>query len=167
MPTIAQRKPQVDRIWVASFPTDLADTVAAHPRRHARAGVPAARATALVAAREAHRQRERRSHPGVAFQRSGTSTRRVLTRHGFIPDRHVPTRRGGNAARPGHVRTRSQRAMPLLRDQALYLSTLGRSLRDLQDARYVRFGHVRARGRQPRHQRGPIAHGNVAHPPDS
>ena len=42
MPTIAQLKQQVDRIWVASFQTDLADTLAAHLRRHALAGVQAA-----------------------------------------------------------------------------------------------------------------------------
>ena len=35
MPTIAQLKQQVDRIWVASFQTDLTDTLAAHLRRSA------------------------------------------------------------------------------------------------------------------------------------
>ena len=35
MPTIAQVKDQVDRIWVASFQTDMTDTLAAHLRRHA------------------------------------------------------------------------------------------------------------------------------------
>ncbi len=59
MPTIAQLKQQVDRIWVASFQTDLADTLAAHLRRQALAGVQAALETALVEELEAHRHRAR------------------------------------------------------------------------------------------------------------
>ena len=50
MPTIAQLKQQVDRIWVASFQTDLADTLAAHLRSYALAGVKAALETALPGA---------------------------------------------------------------------------------------------------------------------
>ena len=42
MSTIAQVKQQVDRIWYATFQTDLTDTLAAHLRRHALAGVQAA-----------------------------------------------------------------------------------------------------------------------------
>ena len=145
MPTIAQLKQQVDRIWVASFQTDLADTLAAHLRHHALAGVQAALETALVEELEAHRQRERQQHCSVALQRSGTYTRRVLTSHGFIPDLHVPKLRGGNAERPWHVLTRYELAMPLLLDQALYLYTLGLSIRDLQEALYVLFGHVLSR----------------------
>ena len=72
MPTIAQLKQQVDRIWVASFQTDLTDTLAAHLRRYALAGVQAALEAALVEELEAHRQCERQSHLGVLFQRSGT-----------------------------------------------------------------------------------------------
>jgi putative transposase len=145
MPTIAQLKQQVDRIWVASFQTDLADTLAAHLRQHALAGVQAALETALVEELEAHRRRERQSHLAVTFQRSGTYTRRVLTSHGFIPDLHVPKLRGGNADRRWQVLTRYQLAMPLLLDQALYLYTLGLWLRDLQEALYVLFGHVLSR----------------------
>lgn len=145
MPTIAQLKEQVDRIWVASFQTDLADTLAAHLRRQALAGVQAALETALVEELEAHRQRERQAHAGVTFHRSGTYTRRVLTSHGFIPDLHVPKLRGGNAKRPWQVLRRYQLAMPLVLDQALYLSTLGLSIRDLQEALYVLFGHVLSR----------------------
>jgi len=145
MPTIAQLKQQVDRIWVASFQTDLADTLAAHLRRHALAGVQAALETALIEELEAHRQRQCQSHLGVALQRSGSYTRRVLTSHGFIPDLHVPKLRAGNANRPWQVLKRYQLAMPLLLDQALYLYTLGLSLRDLQEALYVLFGHVLSR----------------------
>src|SRR3712207_5655241 len=106
MPTIAQLKHQVDRIWVASFQTDLADTLAAHLRRHALAGVQAALETALLEELELHRQRARQAHDGVALHRSGTYTRRVLTSHGFIPDLHVPKLRSGNADRSWQVLTR-------------------------------------------------------------
>jgi transposase-like protein len=145
MPTIAQLKQQVDRIWVASFQTDLADTLAAHLRRHALLGVQAALETALVEELETHRQRERQQHHGGLLQRSGTYTRRVLTSHGFIPELHVPKLRGGNADRLWQVLKRYQLAMPLLLDQALYLYTLGLSIRDLQEALYVLFGHVLSR----------------------
>ena len=145
MPTIAQLKQQVDRIWVASFQSDLADTLAAHLRRHALAGVQAALEAALVEELEMHRQRVRQSHPCVSLQRSGSYTRRVLTSHGFIPDLHVPKLRGGNADRPWQVLRRYQLTMPLVLDQALYLYTLGLSLRDLQEAVYVLYGHVLSR----------------------
>jgi hypothetical protein len=54
MSTIAQVKHQVDRIWYASFETDLADTLASHLRRHALAGVQAALELALVEELEVH-----------------------------------------------------------------------------------------------------------------
>jgi transposase-like protein len=117
----------------------------AHLRRHALAGVQAALETALLEELEAHRQRERQAPAGVTFHRSGTYTRRVLTSHGFIPDLHVPKLRSGNADRPWQVLRRYHLAMPLLLDQALYLYTLGLSLRDLQEALYVLFGHVLSR----------------------
>jgi len=88
MSTIAQVKQQVERIWYASFQTDLADTLAAELRRHALAGVPAALETARAEALEPHRQHARAQHPHASLQRSGTYTRQVLTSHGFIPDLH-------------------------------------------------------------------------------
>ena len=145
MSTIAQVKHQVDRIWYASFQTDLADTLASHLRRHALAGVQAALEMALVEELEVHRQPYRQQYLPVALQRSGTYTRRVLTTHGFIPDLHVPKLRGDNHARRWQVLTRYQLSMPLLLDQALYLYTLGLSIRDLQEALYVLFGHVLSR----------------------
>ena len=145
MSTIAQVKHQVDRIWYASFQTDLADTLAVHLRRHALAGVQAALEMALVEELEAHRQPYRQQYLPVALQRSGTYTRRVLTTHGFIPDLHVPKLRADNHARAWQVLTRYQLSMPLLLDQALYLYTLGLSIRDLQEALYVLFGHVLSR----------------------
>jgi transposase-like protein len=145
MSTIAHMKQQVDRIWYASFQTDLADTLAAHLRRHALAGVQAALETALDEELEAHRQHDRQHDHSASLHRSGTYTRRVLTTHGFIPDLRVPKLRGGNCARSWQVLTRYQLAMPLLLDQALYLYTLGLSIRDLQEALYVLFGHVLSR----------------------
>ena len=145
MSTIAQVKHQVDRIWYASFQTDLADPLASHLRRHALAGVQAALELALVEELEAHRQPYRQHSLPVALQRSGTYTRRVLTTHGFIPDLHIPKLRGDNRARSWQVLTRYQLSMPLLLDQALYLYTLGLSIRDLQEALYVLFGHVLSR----------------------
>ena len=145
MSTIAHVKKQVERIWYASFQTDLADTLAAHLRRHALAGVQAALETALVEELEVHRQPYRQQYLPVQLQRSGVYTRRVLTTHGFIPDRHIPKLRGGNRARDWQVLTRYQLSMPLLLDQALYLYALGRSIRDLQEALYVLFGHVLSR----------------------
>jgi putative transposase len=145
MSTIAQVKHQVDRIWYASFQTDLADTLASHLRRHALAGVKAALEMALVEELEVHRQPYRQHALPVALQRSGTFTRRVLTTHGFIPDLHIPKLRAENHARAWQVLTRYQLSMPLLLDQALYLYTLGLSIRDLQEALYVLFGHVLSR----------------------
>jgi transposase-like protein len=141
MPTIAQLKQQVDRIRVASFQSDLTDTLAAHLRRHALVGVQAALETALLEELETHRQR---AHT-LPSHRSGTYTRRVLTTHGFIPDLHVPKLRAGNRERVWQVLTRYQLSMPLLLDQALYLYTLGLSLRDLQEALYILFGRVLSR----------------------
>src|SRR5204863_6582945 len=79
------------------------------------------------------------------LQRCSTSTRRVLTSHGFIPDLPLPKLRSGNAERPWHVLRRYHLAMPLLLDQALYLSTLGLSSRALQEALYVLFGQLLSR----------------------
>src|SRR6266705_3743938 len=145
MSTIAQVKHQVDRIWYASFQTDLADSLASHLRRHALAGVQAALELALLEELEVHRQPYRQQYLPVALQRSGTYTRRVLTTHGFIPDLHVPKLRADNQARRWQVLTRYQLSMPLLLDQALYLYTLGLSLRDLQEALDVLFGRVLSR----------------------
>jgi putative transposase len=145
MPTIAQLKQQVDRIWYASFQTDLADTLASHLRRHALIGVKAALETALSEELEVHRQPYRQQSLPTQLQRSGTYTRRVLTTHGFIPDLHIPKLRAQNGERTWQVLTRYQLSMPLLLDQALYVYTLGLSIRDLQETLYVLFGHLLSR----------------------
>jgi putative transposase len=145
MPTIAQLKQQVDRIWYASFQTDLTDTLASHLRRHALLGVKAALETALLEELEVHRQPYRGQSLPEHLQRSGTYTRRVLTTHGFIADLHIPKLRGGNRERTWLILNRYQQAMPVLLDQALYIYTLGLSIRDLQETLYVLFGHMLSR----------------------
>jgi transposase-like protein len=69
----------------------------------------------------------------------------VLTSYGLIPDLRVPKLRSGNADRPWHILTRYQLAMQPVLDLALYLYTLGLSIRDLQEALYLTFGHVLSR----------------------
>jgi putative transposase len=149
MPTIAQMKQQVDRIWYQSFQTALADTLLVQLRQHALIGVRAALETALLEEVRAYQQRCRQSRTGQlprgAFQRAGTYTRRVLTSYGFIPDLRVPKLRSGNRERSWHILRRYQLAMPELLDQALYLYTIGLSIRDLQEALYVFCGHVLSR----------------------
>ena len=149
MPTIAQMKQQVDRIWSESFHAALAETLVVQLRQHALAGVRAALETALEEEVLAYQQTcwlaALAQLPSSAFQRSGTYARRVLTSYGYIPDLRVPKLRGGNRERPWHILTRYQIAMPIVLDQALYLYTLGLSVRDLQEAVYVLFGHVLSR----------------------
>jgi putative transposase len=145
MPTIAQVKQQVDRIWYASFQTGLTDTLADELRRQALVGVQAALETALVEELEAHRQHSLHRQHCSDLHRSGTYTRRLLTTHGFIADLHIPKLRAGNHERSWEILRRYQLSMPLLLDQALYLYTLGLSLRDLQEALYILFGRVLSR----------------------
>jgi putative transposase len=149
MPTIAQMKQQVDRIWHESFQTDLADTLLVHLRQHALIGVRAALETALVEEVRAYQQTCRQSTAGLlppsAFHRAGTYARRVLTSYGFIPELRVPKLRSSNRDRSWQILTRYQLAMPELLDQALYLYTIGLSIRDLQEALYVFCGHVLSR----------------------
>src|SRR4029453_5568923 len=138
LPTIGQMKQQVDPIWSESFHTALAETLEPRLPRPALAGRIAALETALVEELLAYRQTCPQTAGKVlltsAFQRAGTYTRRVLTSYGFIPDLRVPKLRSGNRDRPWHILTRYQLAMPGLLDQALYLYTMGLSIRDLQEA---------------------------------
>jgi putative transposase len=149
MPTIAQMKQQVDRIWYQSFHTALADTLLVQLRQHALVGVRAALETALIEEVRAYQQTCRQSstggRPQSAFHRAGTYTRRVLTSYGFIPDLHVPKLRSTNRERAWHILRRYHLTMPELLDQALYLYTIGLSIRDLQEALYVFCGHVLSR----------------------
>jgi transposase-like protein len=150
MPRVAELKDQVDRIWYASFHTNLTDTLTQQLRQHALQGVRAALEAALSeeltsyhAVLRAAASAAGRSPSSV--RRAGSHPRRVLTSYGLIPDLHVPKLRSGNAERPWQILTRYQLAMQPVLDLALYLYTLGLSIRDLQEALYLSFGHVLSR----------------------
>jgi putative transposase len=150
MPRIAELKQQVDRIWFASFHTDLADTLTQQLRQHALVGVQAALEAALREELASYRDHLRTTARAAGrtpstFRCAGSYCRRVLTTYGLIPDLCVPKLRSGNAERPWQILTRYQLAMQLVLDQALYLYTLGLSIRDLQEALYLVFGHVLSR----------------------
>jgi len=150
MPRIAELKQQVDRIWFASFHTDLVDTLSQQLRQHALVGVQATLEAALREELASYRDQLRTTARAAGrtpstFRCAGSYRRRVLTTYGLIPDLRVPKLRSGNAERPWHILTRYQLAMQLVLDQALYLYTLGLSIRDLQEALYLLFGHVLSR----------------------
>jgi transposase-like protein len=150
MPTIAECKHQVARIWFANFHTDLADALTQQLRHHALAGVRAALEAALDEELASYLPTLRASartagRSASAVRRSGSYQRQVLTSYGFIPDLRIPKLRSGNAERPWQILTRYQLTMQVLLDQALYLYTLGLSIRDLQEALYILFGRVLSR----------------------
>jgi transposase-like protein len=150
MPRIAELKNQVDRIWFATFHADLADTLTQQLRVQALQGVQATLEAALreeVAAYRDHLRATARaaSRTPSPFRCAGHYQRRVLTSYGLIPDLRVPKLRSGNADRPWQILTRYQLAMQPVLDLALYLYTLGLSIRDLQEALYLTFGHVLSR----------------------
>lgn len=150
MPRIAELKQQVNRIWFASFHSDLTNTLTQRLRQQALLGVQAALEAALREELASYRDQLRTTARAAArtpstFRCAGSYHRRVLTTYGLIPDLCVPKLRSGNAERPWQILTRYQLAMQLVLDQALYLYTLGLSIRDLQEALYLIFGHVLAR----------------------
>jgi transposase-like protein len=150
MPTVAELKQQVDRIWFASFHTDLTNTLTEQLRQHALVGVQAALEAALYEEVAAYRGHLRAAAAATgrspsACRASGHYRRRVLTTYGLIPDLRVPKLRALNASRPWQILRRYQLAMQPVLDLALYLYTLGLSIRDLQEALYLTFGHVLSR----------------------
>jgi transposase-like protein len=150
MPRVAELKQQVDRIWFASFHTDLAETLTQQLRQHALAGVRAALEAALVEELTSYHATLSAAASAAggspsAIRRAGSYPRRVLTSYGLIPDLRVPKLRSGNAERPWQILRRYQEAMQPILDLALYLYTLGLSIRDLQEALYLTFGHVLSR----------------------
>lgn len=139
MPRTAELKDQVNRIWLTSFHTDLADTLTQQLRQHPLQGVQATLEAALREEVTAYRDHLRTTARAAArspspFRCAGHFHRRVLTSYGLIPDLRVPKLRRGNADRPWLILTRYQLAMQPVLDLALYLSTLGLSIRDLQEA---------------------------------
>ena len=150
MPRTAELKDQVDRIWLTSFHTDLADTLTQQLRQQALQGVQATLEAALREEVTAYRDHLRTTARAASrspspFRCAGHYHRRVRTSYGLIADLCVPKLRSGNALRPWQILRRYQLAMQIVLDQALYLYTLGLSIRDLQEALYLVFGHVLAR----------------------
>jgi len=150
MPTIAELKTAVERIWHASSGSLLHDALESQLRASALVGVKATLEAAL--------QQELRAELGFPSyarlstgkkppeqQRAGSFTRSVLTSYGSIPDLRVPKLRRGNRARQWQILTRYQRLANRTLDQLLYLYELGLSLRDLQEARYVLLGSTLSR----------------------
>ena len=108
MPRVAELKDQVDRIWCASFHTDLADTLTQQLRQHALVGVQAALEAALREEVADYRDRLRTAARAAGrtpsrFRCAGQYHRRVLTTYGLIPDLRVPKLRSGNAERPWEI----------------------------------------------------------------
>ena len=139
MSRVAELKDQVDRIWFASFHTDLADTLTQQLRQHALLGVRAALEAALCEEVASYRDQLRTAarasgRTPSTFRCAGSYHRRVLTSYGLIPDLCVPKLRSGNAERPWQILRRYQLAMQFVLDQALYRYPLGLSIRDLQAA---------------------------------
>jgi transposase-like protein len=78
-------------------------------------------------------------------QRSGFFERRVETSYGHLPDLQVPKLRRGNKDREWQVLRRYQSAQQSVLDKALYLYTLGLSVRDLQEALFLFLDRVLSR----------------------
>jgi len=141
MTTIAKVKAQVERIWQQTCHSQLGSSLNEQLRQHALAGVTAALEAALREEVLAYRA----NHGTSEMRLSGSYTRQVLTSYGFIPALRQPKLRCGNRDRPWQILSRYQCAMQSVLDQALYFYTLGLSLRDLQEALYIAFGHVLSR----------------------
>jgi transposase-like protein len=157
MPTVAEVKQQVGRIWQQTCHSELGDDLHTHLRQQALLGVQAALESALR--EEVVVYRAQSSLPGMRL--SGSYTRQVLTSHGLITDLQQPKLRCGNRERPWQILTRYQLSMQHVLDQALYLYTIGLSLRDLQEALYVVFGHLLSReaiNRVTRAAQSPMEH---------
>lgn len=141
MTTTAQVKAQVERIWQQTCHSELGGRLAEELRVHALEGVRQALEAALREEVAAYRASQ--SVPGMRL--SGSYRRQVLTTHGLIPDLRQPKLRCGNRERSWQILTRYHLAMQAVVDQALYFYTIGLSLRDLQEALFIAFGHVLSR----------------------
>jgi len=166
MTTVAEVKQQVDRIWQQTCHGQLGEGLTDQVRQHALVGV----TQALEAAIREEVVAYRTAHATPEMRLSGTYTRQVLTSHGVIEALRQPKLRCGNRQRVWQILTRYQLAMQPVLDQALYLSTLGLSLRDLQEALSIAFGHVLSReavNRVTREAQAPMAAWHQASIPDT
>ena len=150
MTTIAETQVQIERIWRSSFQTELDAALELALRDSALVGVRATLEAALQEELCAHLQfgRYERQATGAKApdqQRSGFFQRQVQTEYGSLPDLRVPKLRRGNKARDWQVLTRYQSARQTVLDKALYLYSLGLSLRDLEEALFLFLGQVLSR----------------------
>ena len=150
MPTIAELKIAVERIWHASSGSLLHDALESQLRASALLGVKATLEAALAEELTAafgfpHYARLYAGAKPPEQQRAGSFSRSVLTSYGSIPSLRVPKLRRGNQAREWRILTRYQRLANRTLDQLLYLYELGLSLRDLQEALYVLLGSTLSR----------------------
>src|SRR5688572_3999049 len=150
MPTVAQLKTSVERIWYATTGSFLHDELSKKLRAAALAAIKVTLEAALDEELTAWLgftdfTRFRSGVKPPSLQRSGSFSRSVLTSYGLIPDLHVPKLRSGNADRDWHILSRHQRLTNRALDQLLYSYTLGLSLRDLQELLLVVFGETLSR----------------------
>ena len=148
--TIAEREIQIQRIWRNSFQYELDEALETRLRQSALVGVKAALEAALIEELDVQlgfgryvRLATGKKPPEQ--QRSGFFQRQIDTSYGYIPHLRVPKLRRGNKSRQWQVLVRYQRALQTLLDKALYMYTLGLSLRDLQETLYLFLGHVLSR----------------------
>lgn len=148
--TIAQVENQIKRVWRSSFQYELDQALETRLRETALTGVKAALEAALREELDVHLGRGSyvRSPHGTTppdQHRSGFFKRAVETSYGHIPDLKVPKLRCGNKRRQWHILERYQTAQQIVLDKALYLYSLGLSIRDLQEALYLFLAHVLSR----------------------
>lgn len=150
MTTIAETQAQIERIWRSSFQTELDAALEIALRKSALTGVRATLEAALQEELRAHLGFERyeRQAEGAKAperQRSGYFPRQVHTEYGTLPDLRIPKLRRGNPERDWQVLTRYQSARQTVLDKALYLYSLGLSVRDLEEALFLFLGQVLSR----------------------
>lgn len=150
MATVIEVEQSVQRIWRGYFGYDLDATLEMHLQAGALVGIQAALEAALAEELTQHLglaryARSAMSPKPACLSRSGFFRRQVITSLGTLESVRVPKLRSGNKERAWQILTRYQQAMPILLDKALYLYTLGLSLRDLQEALYLFSGHLFSR----------------------
>lgn len=147
MATIAEVEGQIERVWRSSFQYELDEALETRLRENALVGVKAGLEAALDEELEAQLgfgryDRLPTGKKPQEQQRSGFFKREVETSYGHIPDLEVPKLRCGNKVRKWHILVRYQSALQTVLDKALYVYTLGLSLRDLQETLFLFLGQV-------------------------
>ena len=135
--TIVEREEQIIRIKEASFQSEMDEQLEKHVREQVVAAVQATLEAALV--EEMQADRATMTPPP---RRSGYFGRTLDTQYGRIARLLVPKLHHSNKERNWTILERYQRSLGRLLDFAGYLSIMGLSLRDLQEALYFLLGSV-------------------------